>query len=88
MEGPWDQRLEGGSWDAADAAPLDGRPEGRPDPACHLVGLLPPGQAFSITEVAEQLHVSRIPVRGALQQLEKEGLVQLRARRSAVVRPD
>ena len=52
-----------------------------------LAGLLEPGKPFTVGEVAERLQVSRIPVREALQRLEKDGLVQLRAGRSAVVSP-
>jgi DNA-binding GntR family transcriptional regulator len=52
-----------------------------------LAGLLPPGKPFSITEISEQLGVSHIPVREALRRLEGQGLVQLRAGRSAIVAP-
>jgi len=52
-----------------------------------LGGLLPAGKPFSITEIAEKLGVSHIPVREALRRLESQGLVQLRAGRSAIVAP-
>jgi DNA-binding GntR family transcriptional regulator len=52
-----------------------------------LAGVLPPGKPFSITDISEQLGVSHIPVREALRRLEGQGLVQLRAGRSAIVTP-
>lgn len=52
-----------------------------------LIGALPPGQPFSIADLCAQLQVSHIPVREALQRLEREGLLRLRPGRSAVVAP-
>jgi DNA-binding GntR family transcriptional regulator len=54
---------------------------------CILTGVLPPGEPFSITGLAEQLEVSHIPIREALRRLESQGLLQLRAGRSAIVAP-
>jgi DNA-binding GntR family transcriptional regulator len=50
-------------------------------------GELRPGQSFSIRELQDRLGVSQIPVREALRQLESDGLIELRAGRSAQVRP-
>lgn len=52
-----------------------------------LTGTLPPGQHFSIRDLAGQLGVSHIPVREALRRLEAQGLVILRQARSAAVAP-
>jgi DNA-binding GntR family transcriptional regulator len=54
---------------------------------CVLTGVLPPGEPFSITGLAEQLQVSHIPIREALRRLENQGLVRLRTGRSAIVTP-
>ena len=54
---------------------------------CVLSGVLPPGEPFSITALAEQLEVSHIPIREALHRLESQGLIRLRAGRSAIVSP-
>lgn len=48
-------------------------------------GEYPSGHTLSLTRVAEELHVSRTPVREAFQTLESEGLLELRLNRSAVV---
>ena len=56
-------------------------------PRSILAGTLRPGEPFSITDISEQLGVSHIPVREALRRLEGQGLVQLRAGRSAIVAP-
>ena len=50
-----------------------------------LTGALPPGEQFSIRELARQLGVSHIPIREALRQLEGQGLIVLRQARSAEV---
>ena len=39
-----------------------------------LTGALPPGEQFSIRELARQLGVSHIPIREALRRLEGPGL--------------
>ena len=52
-----------------------------------LNGTLAPGQRIFENGLAEQLGVSRTPLREALRQLETEGLVQLNARRGAMVPP-
>ncbi len=43
------------------------------------------GEEMSLTKVAEQLGVSRTPVREAFQSLEAEGLITLRMNRGAIV---
>ncbi len=48
-------------------------------------GTLPPGQRIFENELAEQLGISRTPLREALRQLETEGLITLSARRGAMV---
>ena len=50
-----------------------------------LTGALPPGERFSIRDLARQLEVSHIPIREALRRLEAEGLIILRQARSAEV---
>jgi DNA-binding GntR family transcriptional regulator len=50
-----------------------------------LSGALSPGERLAEHEWAGRLNVSRIPVREALRQLEREGLVEVRARRGAYV---
>lgn len=52
-----------------------------------LDGSLAPGSSFSISELAEQLGVSHIPVREALSRLDAQGLIVLRRGRSAMVAP-
>lgn len=52
-----------------------------------LLGVLQPGQQFSIGELCAELDVSHIPVREALRRLEADGLVILRPSRSAIVTP-
>ncbi|HEY2199936.1 MAG TPA: GntR family transcriptional regulator [Mycobacterium sp.] len=52
-----------------------------------LSGALPPGQRFSLREIAGQLGVSFIPVREALRQLEAQGLVVSRPGHSTCVAP-
>lgn len=48
-------------------------------------GALPPGQRLAQADLAEQLGVSRIPLRDALRRLETEGVVQIDGRRGAWV---
>ena len=48
-------------------------------------GTLAPGQRIFENELADQLGISRTPLREALRQLETEGLVQMNARRGAMV---
>lgn len=50
-----------------------------------LSGALPPGQSFSLRELATMLNVSFIPVREALRNLESEGLVVIRPGRSVTI---
>jgi DNA-binding GntR family transcriptional regulator len=50
-----------------------------------LLGVYPEGEPLRQDAVAEQLGVSRIPVREALRQLEAEGLVTFHPHRGAVV---
>lgn len=52
-----------------------------------LTGTLPPGEQFSIRELARQLGVSHIPIREALRRLEGQGLIVLTQARSAAVAP-
>ncbi len=52
-----------------------------------LSGALPPGESFSLRELANMLDVSFIPVREALRSLESEGLVLIRPGRSATIAP-
>lgn len=55
--------------------------------AAVLSGALQPGQKLSLTELAEQLEVSRSPVHQALTRLAAEGLVEVRPRRGYLVTP-
>ena len=48
-------------------------------------GRLPAGRHVSADSVAEQLAISRIPVREAIQRLASEGLMTLRSNRGAIV---
>ena len=50
-----------------------------------LTGALPPGQQFSIRELARQLGVSHIPIRESLRRLEGQGLIILKQAQSATV---
>ena len=50
-----------------------------------LDGLIPPGERLSEVELAEQLMVSRTPVREAIRQLAETGLIMLIPRRGAFV---
>lgn len=52
-----------------------------------LSGLFPPGTHLVEQAIAEQLRISRIPVREAIQQLADEGLVVKEPRRGAYVQP-
>jgi DNA-binding GntR family transcriptional regulator len=49
-------------------------------------GVLPPGIRLRQEDLAEQLGVSRIPLRDAFRRLEAEGLVEIEGRRGARVR--
>jgi DNA-binding GntR family transcriptional regulator len=51
-----------------------------------VLGTLPPGSKLSVYELAEELGVSRVPLREAVRQLEAESLVDNLARRGTVVR--
>jgi len=46
-----------------------------------------PGSRVTETELADQFNVSRTPIREALQRLEVEGLVQIRAKQGCFIRP-
>ena len=46
-----------------------------------------PGSRITETELAEQFKVSRTPIREALQRLEVEGLVKIRAKQGCFIRP-
>jgi DNA-binding GntR family transcriptional regulator len=50
-----------------------------------MTGVLGPGQHVSQDGFAERMHVSRTPVRLALERLEAEGFVRLLPRRGAVI---
>jgi DNA-binding GntR family transcriptional regulator len=52
-----------------------------------VLGILPPGSKLSVYDLAEELGVSRVPLREAVRQLEAESLVDNLARRGTVVRP-
>lgn len=53
----------------------------------HLIfGYFKPGQRLAEEQLAEQMGVSRTPVREALLRLEQEGLIQMLPRQGAVVR--
>ena len=50
-----------------------------------LSGVIPVGARLRSEEIAQQLNMSRMPVRDALRQLESEGLVTIRPNRGAIV---
>ena len=52
-----------------------------------LSGEYKSGDVLSLTGVAEQLGISRTPVREAFQTLEAEGLIELQMNRGAIVKP-
>jgi DNA-binding GntR family transcriptional regulator len=52
-----------------------------------LTGALPPGTAIGLKRQAQELGMSIMPVREALQQLSQEGLVHYEPQRGAVVAP-
>lgn len=52
-----------------------------------VLGILPPGSKLSVYQLAEELGVSRVPLREAVRQLEAESLVDNVARRGTIVRP-
>ena len=51
-----------------------------------ITGELPPGSRIVETVFAEQLHISRTPLREALRKLERDGLVEYEMRRGVIVR--
>ncbi|GAA3935409.1 GntR family transcriptional regulator [Microbacterium soli] len=51
-----------------------------------LDGTLPPGMKLRQETLAELIGISRVPIRSALTQLEADGLVEVHARRGAMVR--
>ena len=52
-----------------------------------VLGTLPPGRKLPVYELAQELGVSRVPLREAVRQLEAESLVDNLPRRGTVVRP-
>jgi DNA-binding GntR family transcriptional regulator len=52
-----------------------------------LTGELPPGRRLKIDEIATICEVSHMPVRGALHELEREGILELSPHRGAMIRP-
>ena len=48
-----------------------------------LVGEIPPGTRMMEVELADEMGVSRTPIREAIRKLEKEGLVTIEPRRGA-----
>lgn len=52
-----------------------------------VLGQLKPGQKLSVYSLADELGVSRVPLREAVRQLEAESLVDNLPRRGTVVRP-
>jgi GntR family transcriptional regulator, vanillate catabolism transcriptional regulator len=55
--------------------------------AAIIEGKLLPGQRINIEKVAEQLGISRTPIREALKALEMEGMVRIKTHRGAIVEP-
>ena len=51
-----------------------------------ITGELPAGSRIVETAFAEQLHISRTPLREALRKLERDGLVEYVLRRGVIVR--
>ncbi|KXX60924.1 GntR family transcriptional regulator [Rhodococcus sp. LB1] len=52
-----------------------------------VLGMLQPGEKLSVYSLADELGVSRVPLREAVRQLEAESLVDNLPRRGTVVRP-
>lgn len=52
-----------------------------------LLGKVKPGEKLSVYSLADELGVSRVPLREAVRQLEAESLVDNVARRGTIVRP-
>ena len=52
-----------------------------------LMGELAPGRRLKIDEVAERCDVSHMPVRDALHELQREGVLEMIPHRGAVIRP-
>ena len=52
-----------------------------------IEGRLKPGDRINIEKVAEQLGISRTPIREALKALETEGMVRIHTHRGAIVEP-
>ena len=74
-------------WPRAPSAP---RPRCGSPPICvaaYLMGELAPGRRLKIDEIAAICAVSHMPVRGALHELEREGILELSPHRGAVIRP-
>lgn len=51
-----------------------------------LTGQIPPGERLVMDQLAEQLHISRTPVRDALLRLQQENLIEPTGKRGFVVR--
>ncbi len=51
-----------------------------------LTGQIPPGQRLVMDQLAEELHISRTPVRDALLRLQRENLIEPTGKRGFVVR--
>src|SRR5204862_1223340 len=51
-----------------------------------LAGELAPGRRLKIDEIASACEVSHMPVRDALHELEREGILELSPRRGAMIR--
>jgi DNA-binding GntR family transcriptional regulator len=51
-----------------------------------IAGRLEPGSMYSIGDIAEKLNVSITPVREALHDLAKDGLIEMKRNRGFVVR--
>lgn len=51
-----------------------------------VLGILPPGAKVPVYEIADELNISRVPLREAVRELEAESLVENLPRRGTVVR--
>jgi DNA-binding GntR family transcriptional regulator len=75
--------------DALESSIADHQP--LPDKICEfireaiIVGKMKPGEKISEAKLAEDLHISRTPIREAIRMLESEGFVSIIPRRGAIV---